>query len=389
MGIYSMHLVRELSRREDMDIHVFTPARGRDYDREKVLEYFGNRIKLHNISIASDDFIYNFAFQWSVFRQLPEYHRLYRYDLIHAANSVNMPDIYLKFKPLSIPSIATVHTTIEGQVKGFLDVNKNFFSLATSEKLSLVAYPYIRFMEGVYLRRTRHLLTVSRRFAGMLRDEYHCKADIEPIHNGIDMEVFDYDRTGDPYNRFPQLRGKGPVVLYVGRLVARKGLNLFVEAMARLKDANAHFVFAGRGSEKLLFDLLKRNGIGEDRYTYLGFVPNDRLPWLYKVSSAFVLPSYYENLPISLLEAMAMKVACISSNVGAVDEIIEHGKSGLLFESGDVDKLVHYIRALLDNSVQRERLAEAGCQRVRSEFTSAVMAEKHYRFYNKVLSEAR
>ena len=388
VGIYSIHLIKALSRHEDMDIHVFTPARGEDYDQEKVLNYFGHRIKLHNISNAHDDFVYNFTFQYKVFRELPRYHSQYNYDLIQSANLVNMPDIYLKFKPLGIPSLVTVHTTIKGQVKGFLDASKHFLSLAPSEGWSLAAYPYISLMESIYLRRTKHMVTVSYRFAKMLQEQYRYRGVIEPIYNGIDLEVFDYERVNDPYERFPELKGERPVVLYSGRLVARKGLNLFVQAINQLRDTEAHFVFAGRGSEKLLFDLLERYQIPKERYTFLGFVQNDQLPWLYKLSSIFVLPSFYENLPFSLLEAMAMKVPCIASNVGAVDEIINQGENGLLFEAGDVKALVRHIKLLLENVEQRGKLAEAGFRRVSTEFTSARMAEKHREFYERVLASA-
>jgi glycosyltransferase involved in cell wall biosynthesis len=241
-------------------------------------------------------------------------------------------------------------------------------------------------MERIYLRRTKHMITVSRRFAEILREQYRYRGVIEPIHNGIDLEVFNCQRVNDPYERFPQLKGKGPVVLYAGRLVARKGLNLFVEAMSELSDTGAHFVFAGRGSERLLFDLLQHHEIPNERYTYLGFVQNDQLPWLYRLSSIFVLPSFYENLPFSLLEAMAMKVPCIAANVGAVNEVIETGESGLLFEAGDVKALVRHIKQLLENDEYRVRLAEAGFRRVRAEFTAARMAEKHREFYERVLN---
>lgn len=133
VGIYSVNLVKELSKRQDLDIHVFTPARGDAYNRESVLSYFGHRIQLHNISAAHDDFAYNFAFQRQVFRDLPKYEQQYKYDLIHAANLVNMPDIFLKFHSLPVPTITTVHTTIKGQVQGFLKTTKNPFSLAHSE----------------------------------------------------------------------------------------------------------------------------------------------------------------------------------------------------------------------------------------------------------------
>lgn len=385
-GIYSIHLIKELSKHQDMDIHVFTPARGKDCQREKVLAYFGHRIKLHNISNARDQFVYNLAFQYKVFREFPRYHRKYSYDLVHCASLVNMPDIFLKFKPLAIPSVTTVHSTIKGQVKGFLKARKNFLSLAASERWSLVTYPYIALMESIYLRQTKHLITVSHRLADLLRKQYHYRGVIETIHNGIDLELFNYQQVNDPYERFPQLKGKEPVVLYAGRLMATKGLDLFVEAIGQLSHIGAHFVFAGGGSKRLLFNLLRRYSIPEERYTYLGFVPNNELPALYKLSSIFVLPSYYENMPFALLEAMAMKVPCVASNVGAVAEVINHGENGLLFEAGDVNALTTYVRLLLENEEQRVRLVDAAFRRVITEFTLARMAEKHRGFYERVLN---
>jgi glycosyltransferase involved in cell wall biosynthesis len=386
MGIYAINLIKELCKRQDMDIHVFTPSRGKDYQPEKVLAYFGHRIKLHNISKARDDFVYNFAFQYKVFRELPRYHSLYNYDLIHIANLVNMPDIFLKFKPLDIPVVTTVHSTIKGQVRGFLDANRNFLSLAASERWSLALYPYISLMEKIYLRQTRYLITVSFNLADLLRTQYHYQGMIQPILNGVDLELFNHEKVDDPYDRFPQLKGRGPIVLYVGRLVARKGLNLFVEAITKLRDTSAHFVFVGNGSEELLFQLLRQYNIPEEKYTYLGFIPNHDLPALYKLSSIFVLPSYYENIPFVLLEAMAMKLPCIASNVGGVPEIINHGDNGLLFEAGDIHSLITRIRFLLGNEEQRSRIAENGFRRVNVDFPSVIMAEKHLLLYQNVLN---
>lgn len=387
VGIYSVNLIKELSKCQDLDIHVFTPARGDDYDQESVLNYFGHRIKLHNISVARDDFVYNLAFQRQVFRQLPKYHQQYRYDLIHAANLVNMPDIFLKFRSLPVPTITTVHTTIKGQVKGFLNTSKNPFSLAHSEKWSLAAYPFISLLERIYLSKSKYFITVSRNSAEIMRQNYHFKGVIEPIYNGVDFEFYNYEEVGDPYETFPQLRDKGPIVLYAGRLIALKGLNLFAEAISQLKDINAHFVFAGRGAPELLFHTLQQYGVPEERYTYLGFVsPGEPLASVYKLSSIFVLPSFSENFPFSLLEAMAMKVPCIASDVGAIDEIIDDGETGLLFPAGDLETLVSHIRTLLQDEPKRRQLAEAGYKKVITHFTSSRMAEKHKEFYERVLN---
>ncbi len=387
-GIYSVNLVKELSRYQDLDIHVFTPVRGNDYDRESVLDYFGHRIKLHNISVARDDFLYNFAFQRQVFLQLLKYHQQYKYDLIHTANLVNMPDIFLKLRSLSAPTITTIHTTIKGQVQGFLRTTKNPFSLAHSEKYSLAAYPVISFLERIYIRKSKYFIAVSHKFAEMMREDYHFKGVVEPIHNGVDLELYDYERTGDPYQKFPELKGKRLIVLYAGRLITQKGLGIFAEAISHLKDTDSHFLFTGRGSQRLLSHILQRYGVPKERYTYLGFVPGDVLPSIYKLSSVFVLPSFYENFPFSLLEAMAMKVPCVASDVGAIDEIIEDGKTGLLFPAGDPERLASHIRALLQDEPRRQQIGEAGYRKVVTQFTSARMAEKHLEFYQKVLTLA-
>lgn len=385
VGVYSANLVKELSKSHELDVHVFTPARGNDYSRSSVLDYFGHRIRLHNISVARDDFVYNFSFQRQIFRELPKYHQQYRYDLFHAASLVNMPDIFLKFRRLSVPIVTTVHTTIKGQVQGFLEASKTPVSLAHSEKWSLAAYPFISFLERVYIGKSKYFITVSHKSSEQMREDHHFKGVIETIHNGVDLELYNYEKTGDPYQKFPELKGKGAIVLYAGRLVAQKGLDLFAQAIRQLKDTDTHFVFTGRGSPQLLFHTLKKYGVPKERYTYLGFVPGDVLPSVYKLSSIFVLPSFYENFPFSLLEAMAMKVPCVASDVGAIDEIIDD-KTGLLFPSGDLESLVSHISTLLQDEPKRQQMSEAGYKKVVTQFTSTRMAEKHLQFYQKVLN---
>src|SRR3989344_1838590 len=96
VGTYSLLLVKELSRMRGIDLHVFTPRRGDNYDPEKVLDFFNNKINLHNISEAKDTFAYNFHFQKAIGSLFGKYNERYHFDLIHSANLVHMPDIFLK-----------------------------------------------------------------------------------------------------------------------------------------------------------------------------------------------------------------------------------------------------------------------------------------------------
>lgn len=389
-GIYSVNLVRELAKYDDMNIHVFTPQRGSMLKYE-VERKFGGRVNVHFFGKANDDFIYNFFFQLRMFRKLPVYQKLFDFDLIHVANLVNMPDIWLKCfslfgaDDLKIPVITTAHTTIQSQVGGFLKNTKNFFSLSSSERWSLIVYPYILALQSIYLHKTNHLITVSSEFARRLDEDWHYHKPVEVIPNGIDLDIFNYDAIQDPYEAFPQLIGKGRVVLFAGRLVAIKGLKLLVESISGLLDTDAHFVFAGRGSIDILKRDLEAFNIPKERYTILGFVPNDQLPSLYKLSTLFVLPSYGENMPISLLEAMAMKTACVSTDVGAVKEIFG-GSGGSIIPVGDSVCLEKEIRYLLCNEDIRKQLAMSGYEIVVTNFSAVTMAARHRRYYDEVLS---
>ncbi|GAH83481.1 unnamed protein product, partial [marine sediment metagenome] len=78
-----------------------------------------------------------------------------------------------------------------------------------------------------------------------------------------------------------------------------------------------------------------------------------------------------------------------ASDVGAIDEIIDDGKNGLLFPAGDLESLVSRIRTLLQDESRRRQMGEASYKKVVAEFTSTRMAEKHLEFYEKVLGAAR
>ncbi len=385
VGIYSVNLVRELCKDNDIEIHVITPKRGHYYTKKRIEHLFHNRITVHQISSAKDTFFYNLKFQLALFNKFRSLNRKYCFDLVHSANLVHMPDIFLKFRKMGIPCLVTAHTTIKGQVKGFLKGNKNFLKMAPSEKGSILAYPIISFFEKYYLRKTGNLITVSNKFAKQfILDGYKGRVDV--THNGILLDMFDYKKVRTPSKEFQELRKiKSPIILFAGRIITQKGIEVFVRAMKELQDKDVHFAIAGRGDVEQLKRLLRKYRIRKNKYSLLGFVDNHKLPELYKLSSIFVLPSFYENFPISLLEAMAMKCCCISTDVGAVDEIIDNKKNGIIIKSGNSQQLVREISFLLENKQEMNRMAEDGCKKIRKNFTSAIMAEKTKRIYKRIL----
>lgn len=382
VGIYSKSLIKELCKYQELEVHVFTPYKG--IDKEKILKQFDERINIHFIGKSKDDFIYNSFFQWNLFWQFPKYQEKYNFDIIHSVNLVHMPDIFLKFRAVNSKFLVTAHTTIEGQVSGFLKSNKNFFRMAPSEKGSLLFYPYIKLLQNLYLKKTKNMITVSNKFKEMfIKNGYSGR--LKAIHNGIDFNYFDYKKVTltQGYKKFPQLKNK-KLVLFAGRLITQKGIKLFLRLVKEFEKSEYYFVIAGKGDLVNLNNLIKKYNINKEKIIFLGFLDTNDLRYVYRLSDIFVLPSYYENLPISLLEAMSMKCACIATDVGAVDEIINKN-NGILIQSGDFNSLKDSFKRLINNPKERNSLSRNGHNFVLNNFSDKDMAKKTYDFYKEIL----
>jgi len=167
-------------------------------------------------------------------------------------------------------------------------------------------------------------------------------------------------------------RAGGFQVLFVGRLVERKGVNHLIEAIARIPDAR--LVVIGDGPERQALEAGTRDlGLGS-RVDFRGRVSDDELRATYAASDALVLPSILdargdtEGLGVVLLEAMSYGVPVVASDIGGITDIVEHNQSGLLVPPGDSAALAQALERLSRDAALAQRLGAAGEQRVRSAF---------------------
>jgi len=260
VGIYSVGLIRELSKHEDVEIHVITPRKGKGYKKKSIEKSFNNNIKLHWLTNAKDTFFYNLKFQLALFKEFNKLHRKYKFDIVHSANLVHMPDIFLMIMGMKIPHVVTVHTTIGGQLSGIRKSKQRFFDMAFSEKASALTYPVIMALEKLYLKRAKNILTVSRHYADILQNDYGFSGNLHVITNGIDQNVFNHEKTGETH-KLDHI--KSPIVLFVGRLTVNKGINDLVSAAKKVLSisSDVHFVICGSGESNILLKLLKKNKI--------------------------------------------------------------------------------------------------------------------------------
>lgn len=160
-------------------------------------------------------------------------------------------------------------------------------------------------------------------------------------------------------------------ILFVGPHEPRKGLANLIEAMARLRraDANAALTTVGRGPMmKELKELAVRLGIS-DSVDFMGYVHPDsgQLPLIYREADIFAFPSSLEGFGLVLLEAMASGLPIVASDASAIPEVV--GDSGILVPPGDVDALANALESLISNPSLRKELGERGRRRVESRYS--------------------
>jgi glycosyltransferase involved in cell wall biosynthesis len=214
----------------------------------------------------------------------------------------------------------------------------------------------------------------ARRLEALLRWP---RQKMEVIHNAVDPAPF--ARLPDPALR-RELAGERPLVLAVARLDPQKGHPHLLAAAAQVPDAV--FALAGDGPERLALEkLADRLGI-RDRVRFL----RDRsdVPDLLAASDVFVLPSLYEGLPISVLEAMAAERPVVATAIGGTDEVVTDGESGLLVPPANANAIASALRRLLDDEGLRARLAAAGRAVVTTDFSADEMVRRVTELYGQL-----
>jgi len=200
---------------------------------------------------------------------------------------------------------------------------------------------------------------------------------VELVYHGLDLERF------TPMVAPRSLRDGSdalqPVILLtVGRAVEKKGLDILLAALAKLGHLHWRWVHIGGGAQRK--DLARQ---GEElglagRIDWLGAQDQEVVLTQYRAADLFVLPCRVardgdrDGLPNVLVEAQSQALACLSTNVAGVPELIEDGETGLLVAPDDADALAEALARLMSDPALRRRLGKAGAARVRQHFDHGV-----------------
>jgi glycosyltransferase involved in cell wall biosynthesis len=366
-GTYAVELARELSRKVDLTVLTLARKIGQDqFSKQRMEETLDHRVRVEVISEAHDNFRYNAAFQVAVLRRLPRLARTEGFDIIHSQHA-HMPDLLYRRCNRSPPMVRTVHSTISGQRAGIRMAQQFGGGLDPSESWQIGLEPVLRLAEWVTLHDPGPLLTVSHFMEKDLLSLGLPAARIRVVYNGVPVDRFRPDAPG----RRPLAPGaRGPVILYSGRPTLIKGIGVMVDAIPLIlrEVPEAHFAFAG-GTKAEFASLIEGKSVPGDRVHVLGRISHADLPAVYASADIAVAPTFADNVPFWILEAMSSGLPVVASNVGGIAEVVEDGKTGILIAPGSPEVLARELIGLLKDPARRAALGGAARTSVSERFT--------------------
>lgn len=230
------------------------------------------------------------------------------------------------------------------------------------------------------------LTVVSKAMKKTVVDMSVDPAKVEVIPMGVDLKgLFTPD---------PRVQRKTDELLFVGRLVEKKGVHFLLEAMSAVlkKHPSVRLILAGSGPmEQELRQQAGRLHLSE-RVDFLGMVAQTQLPALYQRATLAIFPFVVaksgdqEGFGLVQVEAMGCECPVIAGDLPAIHDIIAHEENGLIFPSGNAEALADAIIKLLDKSELRARLAGEGRKRVVQKFDWEIVAGKYAGRYNNLIN---
>jgi 1,2-diacylglycerol 3-alpha-glucosyltransferase len=272
-------------------------------------------------------------------------------DIIHLQDHFILSKAVTELnKKTKIPIIGTNHFMAE-----------NLTALFGSKKVKRILEEMIwkRFTR-VY-NQLQLVTTPTETAAGLIRPKL--KTKVIAISSGINLKEF------NPHGERVNIRekynlGDKPLLLFVGRLDPEKNIEEILYAVARaIKKIDFYFVIVGKGMRrKVLEHIALQEGIGEN-VIFTGFVPDEDLPYFYKVSRCFIIASTAELLSLAALQAMASGMPVIAVKAGALCELVQDKVNGYLYNEGDIDTIVQCICDIFTDSELYKKMSAKSLER--------------------------
>lgn len=370
-------VVHDLSKRLIKDGHEVTVVTYRDnmdipeYENDKGVNVY----RVDNYMIHPNNFIdWILQLNFNLIAKATEIiNKEGAFDVIHAHDWLVASAAKTLKNAYGIPIVATIHATEAGRNSGIHDDTQRYIN-DTEWMLTYEASEVI--VNSNYMKNE------LQRLFGLPYEK------INVIPNGINLNNYvGVERDYDFRRKYAMDNEK--IILYVGRLVYEKGIQHLIAAMPKILSNyhDAKLIIAGRGG---MIEELKAEAASlglNDKVYFTGYLDSKQVPKMYKCADVAVFPSTYEPFGIVALEAMLAGVPTVVSDVGGLDEIVEHGVDGMKSYAGNPNSIADSVTALLYDHQLAANVSKKARQKVKEQFNWEKIAQDTHFTYEKAICQ--
>ena len=369
-------VVHDLSHKLVKDGHEVTVVTYRDGDVPYYEDDDGVRVnRVDNFMIASNNFIdWILQLNFNMVARTGEIiAKEGKFDVIHAHDWLVAYAAKTLKTSYNIPMVSTIHATEAGRNSG----------IRTDEQR------YINDTEWMLTYESSEVIVNSNYMKSELQRLFGLPFEkINVIPNGVNLNNFNnVYRDYDFRRRFAMDNEK--IILFMGRLVYEKGIQNLISAMPKILSRyhDVKLVIAGKGG---MIDELRNQvnylGINEKVY-FAGYLNSADVKKMYKCSDISVFPSTYEPFGIVALEAMLSGTPVVVSDIGGLNEIVEHGVNGMKSYAGNPNSLADSILTLLFDHKLCDEVVKNAKVKVKAEYNwNKITSDTHF-VYEKAIVE--
>ena len=294
-----------------------------------------------------------------------------KFDVIHAHDWLVAYSAKTLKNSYGIPLVCTIHATEAGRNSGIHDETQRYINdtewLLTYESSEVIV-------------NSKFMKNDLQRLFGLPYEK------INVIANGVNINSYTgVERDYDFRRQYAADNEK--IILFMGRLVYEKGVQHLISAMPKILEGyhDAKLIIAGKGG---MIDELKEqvNSMGLSQKVYFtGYLNAKQVSKMYKCADVSVFPSTYEPFGIVALEGMLAGVPTVVSDIGGLDEIVDHGINGMKSYAGNPNSIADSVLTVLYDKQLAAAMAKKAKQKVKEEFNWNKIAQDTHYIYEKAI----
>lgn len=296
-----------------------------------------------------------------------------KFDVIHAHDWLVAYSAKSIKESYNIPLISTIHATESGRNSGIHDETQRYIN--DSEWM-------LTYESSEVIVNSNYMKNEVQRLFGLPYDK------INVIPNGVNLQLFSNVNIDYDFRRQYAMDNE-KIILYVGRLVYEKGIQNLIAAMPKVLDRyhDSKLIICGRGGMiDELREQVKYLGI-ENKVYFAGYCDSKKMQKMYKCADVAVFPSTYEPFGIVAIESMLSGTPTIVSDVGGLNEIIEHGVTGMKSYAGNANSIADSVLALLFDPKLCVNISQNAIKKVKENYNWSKITDSTYYVYQLAIGK--